>query len=379
MKMIRWSGGVLAAVLSLLAANELLAQTASSDDPGFAAQREELINVETNRETVVSGIVDQWRSQLRSAVPSMNIADEAEMLTAALQRAPVEKLLAASEAQTYEEALAALNGRWQWPPSGIPLPPGSIPNVLGDTGADLVFTPVTPCRIVDTRLATGGWAGRIGPNLGNWFSVNLADYSAQGGFAGSCGFSTAFDVSGVVLNVTSTDQTGNGNLRVKECGGGTPLVSLVNYQPGVNLANATATRSAIGCTLGPGGSNDIFIFSGVSASHVVVDIMGYYAAPEATMPDQWIQSTGAVDINPGTQSIFTATCPTGYRLTGGGGGVNSSNFDVEFISTRPVANDSIGLVSGANAGTQYICQYRNDEATAQSVYCWAICSRIPGR
>ena len=56
-------------------------------------------------------------------------------------------------------------------------------NALGDTQADLVYTPVTPCRIIDTRL--GG--GIMAANTTRDFLVTGTDYSAQGGSATGCG------------------------------------------------------------------------------------------------------------------------------------------------------------------------------------------------
>jgi hypothetical protein len=361
----RRAGTIVAVVVTLLAPVGLRAQsTASGNDEASVARAQALADVEAHRSLVIRDTVDRWRSQLPTAVPSENISSGESELIAALQGASAEKLLAASQAQTYEDALAALNGRWLGP-SVIPLEPGRIPNTIGSTSGDLVFTPVTPCRIVDTRVATGLWAGRIGPNVGNWFSVNLADYSAQGGVATSCGLSTAFDVSAVAINVTSTDQTGVGNLRAVDCGGGTPTVSLLNYTPGVNLANAAIIRSAIGCPLGPGGSNDIYVYSTNAASHVIVDIMGYFAAPVATALDQTFPISAVVSVPAGAGGTASSpSCPTGYSVTGGSCIVSS--FQMHTVTTR-------------RNGTTWFCSVENQSAGAVSLQAEATCSRIPGR
>jgi hypothetical protein len=357
---------VVSAVVALSAQVGFAQVTGAAPDPAMLAREEALASVRADREAVITEIVDQWRSQLRSAVPAENIADEAEMLTAVLRRTSVEKLWAAREAETYEEVLAIVRGRWQGPASGSPLAPGAIPNMIGDTGADLVFTPVTPCRIVDTRFATGGWAGKVGPNSGNWYSVNLADYSAQGGFAGSCGIPTSFNPSGVVLNVTSTGQTGLGNLRVVDCGGGLPTVSLVNYTPGVNLANATATRSALSCGLGPGGDNDIYIHSAVSASDVVVDIMGYFAPPEATALECVTTAANAENVAAGANfGVFPPACPTGYTQVSVGCRAvtyNTANWAI------------INYYSGGGS-----CWGTNTTGSAHNYEARGRCCRLPGR
>src|SRR5258706_3819739 len=60
---------------------------------------------------------------------------------------------------------------------------GKGPLNLGDSQADLVYTPVTPCRIIDTRLAGGPIAGGTTRS----FRVTGTDLSAQGGSATGCG------------------------------------------------------------------------------------------------------------------------------------------------------------------------------------------------
>src|SRR5262245_24623832 len=61
---------------------------------------------------------------------------------------------------------------------------GPIPRALGDPAADLVFSPVNPCRIIDTRLAGGPIAGGT---QRSFVVTGSADFEAQGGTAGGCG------------------------------------------------------------------------------------------------------------------------------------------------------------------------------------------------
>lgn len=58
------------------------------------------------------------------------------------------------------------------------------PQTLGATTSDLVFTPITPCRIVDTRLAGGPIAGNF---TRSFFAINTASFAVQGGSATNCG------------------------------------------------------------------------------------------------------------------------------------------------------------------------------------------------
>ena len=352
--------------VGLLVAPVVFGQATTDADRSSKPRQHELADVAARRNDVIQETLERWRSQFHPFDPALNIGGEEERLTAALQRASTEELLAASQAQTWEELSTALSGGWRGP-SVVALPPGSTPNVLGDANADLVFTPVTPCRIIDTRIATGLFAGKIGPNDGKQFSVSLADYTAQGGFAGSCGI--PIEPGAVAINVVSTGQTGVGNLRVIQSGGGIPNAALLNYTPGVNLANAAVVRSAAGL-----GGDNIFIYSGNSQSDVVVDIMGFFAAPVATQPDNELIRSAFTSVAASTDfNIFSPTCSAGYRLSGGGyqWGVFDPG-DVIVVSSRPSQ-------LGTNTNASWLCQGRNRSAVAQSLTCWAVCTRIPGR
>ena len=105
-----------------------------------------LTEIENNRDSVVSEIIELIRgtAQERGYDPSW----EGEV-TGALQNAEADKLLAALDAASYDQVVAALFGY--------------DPEKIGDWDRDLVFTPVDPCRIVDawffdpdrTRRPTG--------------------------------------------------------------------------------------------------------------------------------------------------------------------------------------------------------------------------------
>jgi len=261
--------------------------------------------------------------------------------------ASAEKLLAASEAQSYADALSSL--RPNRGPDFIRLEPGSpIPHILGDTGDDLVFTPVTPCRIIDTRIATGGSAGLIGPDTGKQFSVSLADFTPQGGAASNCGI--PFAPAAVSVNIVSTAQTGVGNVRAIQSGGGIPNAAFLNYTPSITIANAGVVRTA-----GSTGSSNLFIYSGNSQTHVVVDIMGYFAAPVATLVDNNVVQAATAVAASATFDAFSPACPAGYRLTGGGF-LTSGYAGAQFAGGRPVQGASTGIISGANVADRWLCR-----------------------
>ena len=78
---------------------------------------------------------------------------------------------------------------------------------LGDTGDDLVYTPVVPCRIVDTRNAGGAISASSSRDFKVW--VSSGGFTAQGGSATNCNISP--DPVAVVLNITAVSLAGAGN------------------------------------------------------------------------------------------------------------------------------------------------------------------------
>jgi hypothetical protein len=371
MKLSRWACAVAGAVVLATTSGVVLAQATSPKgrDPETESRARELAAISADRDRVVREIVDQWRSSLRPANPSLNDDGGLAELHGSLSVAPPEALLAAREAQSYEAVLAAIGARRQ--PVVVALEPGQvIPNTLGSTSADLVFTPITPCRIVDTRLATGGWAGKIGPAAGNWFSVNLTDFTAQGGAASCPGMPTAFNPAGVAINLTSTGQTGPGNLRVVACGATLPTVSLLNYTPGVSIANAATVSSALGtCSFGPpsgSGPSDIYVYSANSATDVVVDIMGYYAPPVATALECYTTLANSQTVAAGAVFVVTPpACAAGYTQVSIG--CRSNNYES--------ANWAItGYYDGGG-----VCNGTNITAFSREFDAVGRCCRVPGR
>ena len=120
------------------------------------------------------------------------------------------------------------------------------------------FYTVTPCRIFDTREATGAWGGpRLAAGSERTFSVG-----------GRCGIpATARAVS---VNVTVTEPTDSGFLVLFPGGGPPPLASAINFRPGQTRANNAIV------TLGPGG--DLVVRTGMASGGVqgILDVSGYF-------------------------------------------------------------------------------------------------------
>lgn len=155
---------------------------------------------------------------------------------------------------------------------------GPIRNVtqqaLGDAESDLLFVPVEPCRVLDTR--SGG--GPIAANMQRHFEVaGTANFEAQGGNPGGCGIPLGMSepiAAAVVINFIAVSPSGPGNLRAWEFGQPAPLASVINYAKvtGLNIANGVVVPIAGVASL----DKDLTIQADTNATQVVADVTGYF-------------------------------------------------------------------------------------------------------
>jgi hypothetical protein len=140
---------------------------------------------------------------------------------------------------------------------------------LGEPGVELVFTPLAPCRIIDTRSA----GGPIAAGTTRDFDVAGA-LSGQGG-APDCGGPEG-RATAVAVNLVAVNPAGAGNLRAWAFGQPVPTASVINYGSG-NIANAVVlpicNPAAGTCT------RDFTVRADASATQLVADVVGYFHSP----------------------------------------------------------------------------------------------------
>jgi uncharacterized repeat protein (TIGR01451 family) len=119
------------------------------------------------------------------------------------------------------------------------------------------FYTLSPCRVFDTRDATGA------PSL---VHGNTRPFTITGA---ACGVpSTARAVS---TTLTVTNPTAPGDLRVYPAGGALPPTSAVNYALGQTRANNVVMP------LGTEGAIDVFCEQGAGTADLILDVNGYFA------------------------------------------------------------------------------------------------------
>lgn len=274
----------------------------------------------------------------------------------------------ALQRSTFEGAMAELEGR------GKKLSDAKVINTLAaqsdmvtpmsplDGIEDLVFTPLDPCRIVDTRNAGAGPI-LAGTNRG-FYVWGFSSFTAQGGSATDCGGLATQAPQSVVLNVTVVDQTQLGFATLYPASAASvPTAATMVYYPNVIISNGATV------TLGTSGNDDFRIFSQQNA-HYVVDIVGYYDFPHATEFDcdpTFVSQSVAASA---TFDIQIPSCAAGYSLTGAGcrtPGFNEASWAINGLMT-----DGGGVVGGFCSGTNLTAGQITVEGTGQ-------CCRVPGR
>jgi hypothetical protein len=148
--------------------------------------------------------------------------------------------------------------------------------VPGDSSAQLVYTPVTPCRIIDTRLA----GGPLQPAVVRDFRVTGSGLGSQGGNSGGCNVPSG-PATAAVINFVAVNPSGPGNLRAWAYSSppvGPPGSSIINYTPvsgaTLNLANGIAVAI---CDVNVGAcGQDLRVRADVSGTQLVADVVGYF-------------------------------------------------------------------------------------------------------
>jgi hypothetical protein len=248
-------------------------------------------------------------------------------------------LAAVSRVAIAQSADVPLNN-WTVPPyQGTASTDGAL-TTMTDVTPGVGFVGVAPCRLVDTRQAgfPPGWgAPALSPGVLRNFDLN-SDPQCPGIPAGVDAYS---------LNVTVTQTGGPGHLVIYPQGGVQPTVSSINYVAGQTIANAVIV---------PAGTNGgVTVVAGVSATHLIIDINGYFtdeynagasfhAVSSAVAPAILAENTSTAANAVALQAVITSTTPGDFatavfaRNNGDGYGVHASSAT------------GFGLIAGGGAG-----------------------------
>jgi len=258
---------------------------------------------------------------------------------------------------------------------------GSIsPKALADNDS-LVFTPLAPCRIFDSRNATAG-SGVQGPLAGGTlyhvpgFVAAGSNWGAYGGNGTpECGLNS--NVSGsiraIAIIITILNPNFDAYLGVSDQNNLATVLSNValNYTHGQGLSTFYGAPQF--------NSNNIYFAmpAGLSAQ-LIFDVVGYFRVE--TMACQRLGS-GRFAIPALSGGATTVTCPVGsVAISAAAGTATSDSGGTTFIDGVYLEANSIqlnaGEVNNPWNGRTVACNYYNSTASTAYGVCHTICCRI---
>ena len=294
--------------------------------PGASA----LLAIDSNRATVIDRIVTQWAEPLAQSSAALS----AQQLRTLLSGLRADHLLAASLAGNLEGLRNAISTAVT--STAVVAPSLLRTKALGDGNDDLVYTPINPCRIVDTRLGAGGFLGNDTER--DWkVSRPGGNFTDQGGSSSDC--TIPANPAAVLANFAVTGSSSPGVLFAWPFNQPAPTASTLNYAGGETIANAIIVPMAQGL------AEDLSVFVS-TGTNVVVDVVGYFKPPGAPigtvsniatgtgLTGGPITSTGTIALA-STQLLPTTACASNQvpqwngsawicaTVSGGGGTVTS--------------------------------------------------------
>ena len=276
----------------------------------------------TDREHTVSVLAEYWAPDSGESV---------ETLTQVFSKATTQQLLAIDQSTVYEQVQAALD--------------------LGDTDRDMVFTPVPPCKIVDTR---DGGGGVFFPNQQRNYNVYGfgGTIGPQGGNPAGCP-SPRGEPRAVHLSIGTYNAQGTGNIQAYPVGASFGAGISENFasfaQTGYNFINTGPVQTCYAC------GDDVTIVARFAQTHVLAFALGYYHEVDKDDADRLALAYANIEGFPGvsfrsrTENVSSVVWNAGssrYEITIAGENFFYANYSVVVTPILPndvvVKTDSIG-------------------------------------
>jgi len=226
-----------------------------------------LLTIDHNRTTVVERIVGEWGDRLARSNAGIDAAQLREILSGLRS----DHLLAASLAGSVEGLRDVVSGALVRTDAAIS-PTLKHTKALGDITDDLVYTPIVPCRIVDTR--SGGGGVFLPGNQRDWRAFNTGGFAAQGGSATNCGIPVR--PVAIMANTTLANTVGGPEFfTLWPFNQARPNASTVNWWAS---AQQPANGEIVPLCTGGGCTSDFSAYAS-GQTHAIIDVLGYFNRP----------------------------------------------------------------------------------------------------
>ena len=240
---------------------------------------------------------------------------------------------------------------------------------LGSGNGDLVYTALSPCRIMDSRTGGGGLSNPlVGNRLYSIPGFTSTNWGLYGGDSGSnCGLSNSVgsNIWAVALVITILNPNFDAYLGVSDSSTLSTVLSTValNYTHNQGLSTVYIVPQTLGNTI-------YFAMPAALTANIIFDVIGYFAVSEATALDCSQVNSGDVIVPNNTPTNVTVACPAGFTLTGGGFYINEGSLGV--------VNDWLWTNFPVSSNT-WQSNYSNQTGGDRHGRSYAICCRVPGR
>jgi len=231
---------------------------------------------------------------------------------------------------------------------------------LGEDAKDLVFIPVAPCTVWDTRFATSApFMGAIGDNVTRQFYSHLdaagGDFTAYGGNP-ACTETNQTFLGGrpyaAMMTVYVNNPAGNGWLTFYRDGDPDPSGATISvyYSPGPTRTQTVISKSNRGFSTG---AYDIAVTGRFSTADASASVVGYFIKPvNITLPNSTattgniLKGANRFIHNYGAGNTFIGENAGNFTMTGtyntaSGAGVLGANT----IGNRNTASGNLALTS----------------------------------
>ncbi|HET8875435.1 MAG TPA: hypothetical protein VFO53_03820, partial [Casimicrobiaceae bacterium] len=314
----------------------------AQNDASLRAGANALLAIDQHRATVIERIVSQWGDSL---APAGTVLDMAELRTS-LATLRADHLLAASlagSADGVRDVLATALASVPKPGDGR-----AQTKALGEIADDVVYTPVTPCRLVETR----GTFAAVYQGGGAFSGGTIRTYTLQGGNGvclaqlpeGIAPTAVQLQVFGIPINGAAS-----GDIEILPQGAtfGTTATEVYVGNVAFNTVSTTAKVNVA--------NNQIAVQVRGGGANLAMDVVGYFKRPgnyggvqtigglasDATVSGGFNNTaTGAISVVAGGQS----NTASGHASAVGGGEFNTAS---GIDST--VGGGEGNVVSGSNS------------------------------
>ena len=358
----------LTALVLIAAAIPAAAQQKPMDDAAIQRSwdiQSEVARIQTNKEVFIDQLIQSW-------VPFVDpsYGNPLTELRPLMEKATPWKLYAASLVGDYTGMMQVLTGQLSAgkvintlnAPQQKAFTGTALPPALGATTSQLVFTPIAPCRIVDTRGA-GARTGILGAGyVPRTFDLTTDGFGKGQGGSTSCPGLPSFSFYGWSANITVTGYSAAGDLRAYPFGGASPATSSINYSPAVGaIANSTTLTGCYGC------ADDVTV-AAFAPTHVIIDVLGYFeVATGFALGTNTLSRLAGTTATVGAgiyQRVDGGACPAGTVLVSGSQTNSSSSTNTILTSDHSIS------------GTNWYEYVKNTGSSSATVTVYSNCQDI---